>query len=381
MENIRIVYVVSTLARTGPTKQLYNIVKYLDKSIFDVSVVTLSPEGDHTYWADFSRLDIPLYSLKQSRLMGVFTTVPTLKNLFSLINPDIIHTQGIRSDVISQFFQRYRLRYSTQRNDPGVDYPLQYGRILGNFLARLHNQVLKKIPYVIACSETISKINKEKNIDSFYIHNGVDLKRGQKLLTRTKKIDIRKKLNLNTRGLLFVLIGPVIKRKDIDVAVRAMVDHLPNFPGSLCILGSGPYLDDCKAAAKGRPNIIFRGFVENIERYLMAADGLLSASRSEGIPNGVLEALAWGLPVIISDIPAHREILRFDPRAGYFFCLGDSVDLARAIQHFNPDPTTCLAAQRIAQRNFDAELMAGNYQKSYLKTLNQLNTSSAPSIN
>ncbi|PWH09949.1 group 1 glycosyl transferase, partial [Bacteroidetes bacterium SCGC AAA795-G10] len=169
MKNIRIVYVTSTLGRTGPTKQLYNMVKYLDKSIFHVSIVTLSPEGDHTYWGDFDLLDVTLYSLKQPRLMGVFTNISTLKNLISLIDPDIIHTQGIRSDIISVFLQRYQLRYSTQRNDPRTDYPFQYGQFLGRLLARLHNQVLKKIPYVIACSETISEINSGRHINSYYL--------------------------------------------------------------------------------------------------------------------------------------------------------------------------------------------------------------------
>ena len=55
--------------------------------------------------------------------------------------------------------------------------------------------------------------------------------------------------------------------------------------------------------------MVFPGEVEEAARCLAAFDLYAAPSRKEGLPLGVLEAMALGLPVVASDIPAHREVL------------------------------------------------------------------------
>lgn len=54
---------------------------------------------------------------------------------------------------------------------------------------------------------------------------------------------------------------------------------------------------------------VFPGEVVAPSRVLPAFDMFATASRKEGMPLAVLEAMALGLPVVASDIPAHREVL------------------------------------------------------------------------
>jgi glycosyltransferase involved in cell wall biosynthesis len=58
--------------------------------------------------------------------------------------------------------------------------------------------------------------------------------------------------------------------------------------------------------------VTFAGEVADAARLLAAFDVFAAPSRKEGLPLAVVEAMALGLPVVASDIPAHREALGFD---------------------------------------------------------------------
>lgn len=66
------------------------------------------------------------------------------------------------------------------------------------------------------------------------------------------------------------------------------------------------------------------GTLTDIRPFLAGLDVYLSASTYEGLPNAVLEALASGLPCVLSDIDAHRELVRLNPDANIrLFRAGD----------------------------------------------------------
>jgi glycosyltransferase involved in cell wall biosynthesis len=57
------------------------------------------------------------------------------------------------------------------------------------------------------------------------------------------------------------------------------------------------------------------GPTRDVRPYLWAADAFVFPSQREGMPNAVLEALATGLPLVLSDIAPHRELLAQHPAA------------------------------------------------------------------
>jgi glycosyltransferase involved in cell wall biosynthesis len=109
------------------------------------------------------------------------------------------------------------------------------------------------------------------------------------------------------------------------------------------------------------------GFVENVEDYLGAADVFVSASLTEGCPNAVMEAMACGLPVVLSDIPPHREILAFNERAGQAFPVKDAAALSRILSE--RAGTGCSepseAALSIIENHLNARKMSLKYQELY----------------
>ncbi len=100
----------------------------------------------------------------------------------------------------------------------------------------------------------------------------------------------------------------------------------------LYILGDGINRDNLMKKYCNASNVIFTGSVSNVEEYLAASDVYISTSKSEGLPNGVLEAMAVGLPVLLSDIPQHKEIFEVDENIGVLYKLGNLTSLIDSIR-------------------------------------------------
>ena len=68
----KILYIVSTLQRTGPTNVLFNLVSHLDRTKFQPVILTLSPENNshYTLQAEFLKLDVEIHSIGLSRIAG-----------------------------------------------------------------------------------------------------------------------------------------------------------------------------------------------------------------------------------------------------------------------------------------------------------------------
>jgi len=283
-------------------------------------------------------------------------------------NPDIIHSQGIRADFLNACVRRPAVRITTQRNDPLKDYPMLYGRLAGFTLAYVHYAVLRNLPVVVNCSYSLEISNKSRQLNSSTIQNGIDSD-GSYLASDEEKKSIRYQLRLPQDALLFVSAGPLIPRKnpiELISTFREILDkHLGPRPLHLVILGDGPLVYKARETINSIDGIELRGQVNNVGDYMKAADCFLSASLSEGLPNAVIEALSWGTPIIISDIPAHREIHQLDKEIGSLFPLENRELLMRTILGFRPSSSACRAARAIVVNHFNADKMANRYQELY----------------
>jgi glycosyltransferase involved in cell wall biosynthesis len=116
--------------------------------------------------------------------------------------------------------------------------------------------------------------------------------------------------------------GPVVgcaarfdEVKRLDVLVRAAT-VAPTF--TLALIGDGPQAPRLRRLAADlgvSARVRFAGEIPEAARLFRAFDVFASPSRKEGLPLAIVEAMALGLAVVASDIPAHREVLG-DPSEG-----------------------------------------------------------------
>lgn len=140
----------------------------------------------------------------------------------------------------------------------------------------------------------------------------------------------RVRLELPADTPLAVCVGRVTRQKGQDVLLAAWASVQARHPeATLAIVGEGDLFEPLRRQAP--PGAIFIGPVEDVRPWYAAADLVVLASRWEGLPLTLLEALAVGRSVVGSDIPGIADAL--PAGAGAVVPPGDAVAFADAITH------------------------------------------------
>jgi glycosyltransferase involved in cell wall biosynthesis len=172
---------------------------------------------------------------------------------------------------------------------------------------------------------------------------------------------------------LLLVVGRFSREKALEVIVRALSKLHGNSSVSVLMIGEGnerPTLEKEIAAASLSKRIRVLPYQPDWWRWLKVADGLISMSRYEGNPNVVLEAMAGCCPVILSDIPAHREIA--DASSAIFVPVDDVHELSAAIVQLVTDRAAALRrAGRARERvgSMTVTTMADAYEAIYQELL------------
>ena len=365
-----IVFVFTYCNRSGPTQQMLNIARHYDRTLFKPIFVTLYPEkeGNSRYQqyldAGFEHHYVPM------RKLDLFIgNTKALKEKLEELNPAIIHSLGVLPDfAISKM--HFKCHVITLRNFIFDDYTAWYGKFMGLVLAKLHLYAMKRTRKTWTCSESLATKYKEKlNLSFEFIQNGVDVERFHTVTTDEKK-KLREKLGINQDKKIFIYTGRLSTRKDQEFLLELFHNREELKEYDLLIMTEGDGFDRLKEVYCN-DHIFMPGFKPNVDEYLQASDVYISCSKSEGLPNGVLEAMAVGLPVVLSDIPQHLEVYNADSNVGKTFKLGDKEDCVKAIQELLDDDITKMSqvAYSSAHEYFSDIKMSKKYQSEYLRII------------
>lgn len=152
---------------------------------------------------------------------------------------------------------------------------------------------------------------------------GVDF---EKLDTSLTKEELREKFGFGKEDVLFVFAGEFSDRKNQKFLIEAFAKAKPDMPNAKLVLaGEGGLLEACKVLARNlniAEDVLFLGHVDNIGELYHCCDICVSASKIEGLPFNIMEAMYCGLPCIMSDIKGHRDLIR-NQITGELYSLND----------------------------------------------------------
>jgi glycosyltransferase involved in cell wall biosynthesis len=187
----------------------------------------------------------------------------------------------------------------------------------------------------------------------------------------------RAELGISDRELVCLFVGRLDSVKRIDLLLRAWSSSQSVTRRRLLIVGAGgeeSALTDLarRLQLKG---VTFVGAKEDVLPYLFASDVFVLPSEWEGVSNALLEALAVGLPPLVSDVPGNRALVP-DQDSGFLFEPGDVAELAMGLRALESDPLRRRLGERgtrFVRQHYSLAAGVGKHRRLYEAVLDGSN--------
>lgn len=276
---------------------------------------------------------VHLFSPKLKSLEAISHTFLALFKLKKL-NPDIVHVHSIGPSILIPLIKLSG--YKVVMTHHGPDYMRKKWGIAAKFALRVgERNAMKYSDKVIVIAKWVQNyIEKKYKRGSYFIPNGVtpiDIKSYD--TDNTGNSLIFKKFNIRTGKYIFTA-ARFVPEKGLDDLINAYgLIAGPEF--KLVIAGGADHETVYSKAVKNLANktegVALTGILYKEDIYKLYANAALFVLPSyyEGFPISLLEALSFGVPVLVSDIAAHKEILLPDFR---YFSTGNVGELSKKIE-------------------------------------------------
>ena len=155
----------------------------------------------------------------------------------------------------------------------------------------------------------------------------------------------------------FLTVGRLVPVKNIGLQIRAFAEVAKLIPHiRLRIVGDGPeraHLELEARRLKLEASVLFEGEQKEVGKYYEEADAFLLTSDYEGWGRVVLEASAYHLPIIMTDVGLAREVI-VNEESGLVIPVGDEEELRRAMKDLLDKPELRLRLGEGAYKAFRA---------------------------
>lgn len=341
----------------GGTNSMLELLKRIDRDAFDITCCfyhNYARGNGETIESVLNAIAIPVIFIPQKKQPGWAKLAKEAARALLFFN------RRLKKEAVDAIDARWRVRPNARKlrallqqgrydtlymnNQPstnvegylaaqGLDIAVvQHCRIEPLMNARLAKMVNDGCDAVIAVSHGVNQTLRDGGVEAsrcFTVSNAIDIH--QPLPERAA---VRQRLNLPADTFIFGTIGSLILRKSNHHVLQAL-SHFkqacPDANWKMIVVGDGPEAAALRQQAARESildRVIFTGFQNNALDYLAAFDVFILASRSEGLPRVVLEAMLVNTAVIGSRVVGTEELISPDD-TGLLFEYGDVAQLTQ----------------------------------------------------
>ena len=275
--------------------------------------------------------NLNIFRINESHSLD-WTILSQIKHLIVREKIDIIHTHEVRSDVIGLIAGKMS----------GVPVMttlhgwIQNG-FKGKLFTKLDQVILRFFDHVITVSGKMKEevlrfgLSQERVT---VLHNALVIENFRR---NQEDGSFRQEIGVGDKTLLAGNIGRLSPEKGQADFIRAAAEILKHCKNAkFALIGSGSdetYLKELVDELNIRDSVIFTGYRNDMLQVYNSLDIVVQSSRTEGMPNVVLEALAMEVPVIATDVGGTSEAVK-DNDTGVLISPGNPEEIAAKISEF-----------------------------------------------
>ncbi len=353
-------------AHGGAEGALVRMTRHLPKDRFRCSVVTF-----HGKNADRTVFDCPFYVFELTTISD-WHAVKMAFRLRSLIRRekvDIVHTFFETSDLWGGLVAKLSGRplLISSRRDMGI---LRRNRhsLFYRLLGPMYDQVQAVSNQVREFAIREDGLNPNKVVT---VYNGIELDQ----LTPAKDQLTRKSLGVEHASHVILSVGNVRPVKGFDVLIRVAAIVCKQFPQAAFLIAGHfhdvPYSEELLALREElglTNNVLFLGLRADVNTILPLGDVFCLPSRSEGLSNALLEAMAHSLPAVATRVGGNPEVVE-DGQTGFLVESEDAQAMAEKILVLLKDPALASSmgetGRQMLESKFTVERMVSRLVSLY----------------
>jgi GalNAc-alpha-(1->4)-GalNAc-alpha-(1->3)-diNAcBac-PP-undecaprenol alpha-1,4-N-acetyl-D-galactosaminyltransferase len=344
---MRVLHCIWRMGIGGAERQLIQLSAGLIRSGIDVHVATAYPADND---APLKATGVTTHRLSPA-LKYDLTMIPRLWRLIRRLKPDVVTTWLTQMDIAAGLAAEIG----------GVPWVLcercSVEAYPAGLIHSLREQIGARADAIVANAEVGREYWRSITREPIHvIPNIVPLKQIESAT-----------IDASTNRDIILFVGRLAEQKNLELLTEALKDVFAQSAATAIFCGDGQQRSvlEQKAANLGiSERVQFLGAVPNVWSWMKRAAVVVSVSLFEGDPNVVLEAIACGTPLVVSDIAAHRALLDessawiVDPHsatavaAGLLAALGDRVE-AHARADRARDVVAARTSEEIAARYVD----------------------------
>jgi len=343
---IRIIFLIGQIGKGGSERQLYLLLKGLNRTRFDPSVVVFNSSPNETYKSDLEASGIKVAEIP-SYCCGFSRRARWLYTHFKRQQPRIVHSWTVHDNPYAGVVGRAAgvpVRIGSVRS--ALDHK-GFRRLPGllRFLS------LRSVPCLVVNSRSTEVQLTARGLGRqvFVLANCVE-----RATSGTAVADLSE-FGIESRHRLIGVVGNLRPVKNHALFIRAMAEVLPSRPDVRAVIVGHPIeafpglrealIEDLSAhGLEGR--VILTGFQGRVPQIMNRLALFCLTSNSEGMPNTLLEAMAAGVPVVSTAVGGAREIVR-NEETGILVEPGNVEAFASSVARLIDDP---VRGRRMGQR-------------------------------